>query len=303
MKKSNKLYFIIRELAEGKKVCTKELAQKLGTTLRSVNRYLKEIEEIFQIKLEKEGKGCYYLLAERYLGIIQSREEGFFKLLQLIGVLDPKLLKELGLPSKLIKRVLKEEIIVVEPPLEELSPLQRALFEKIQKSIRYRHFLDIVYTPSNTYIYTKVKPLRLLISRGNWYLAIHSSQLSPQIQFLRLAFIQSVEEVGKQEFRIDKKYIQFLENLPSIFSVYGVSPQKVIVEVKGNIARYFRQKKFLKSQKILETTETGSLILSYQITNPREILYLAKQWFPHFKILTPESLKQEFEALIQQYWE
>ena len=70
--------------------------------------------------------------------------------------------------------------------------------------------------------------------------------------------------------------------------------------VDKEVQRYFKVKKFLSSQTILKETNDG-LIIRYYITGENEILFLAKEWLPHMKILSPTSLQNKLQSLINEF--
>lgn len=86
----------------------------------------------------------------------------------------------------------------------------------------------------------------------------------------------------------------FLKNFQTIFSNYKIEPYEVILEVDNSIKRFFKQKKFLTSQTILEEKENGNLIILYNVTNDMEIFPLIRKWLPNIKIISPQSSKDKF---------
>ena len=101
--------------------------------------------------------------------------------------------------------------------------------------------------------------------------------------------------------KVDPQVEYFLENFQSLFSSFDGQPYEVQVKVMPNITRFFEVKKYLKSQKVLQKFDDGSLLLSFMINNENEILLLAKRWFPDFIILSPKWLKEEFDKLVRRY--
>lgn len=64
---------------------------------------------------------------------------------------------------------------------------------------------------------------------------------------------------------------------------------------------FFENKQFLPSQKILSLHENGNLVLSFQITQEREIEDLIKKWLPYLRVIEPISLDEKIKADIKKY--
>ena len=76
---------------------------------------------------------------------------------------------------------------------------------------------------------------------------------------------------------------------------------EVIVEVDKRKARFFKAKKYLSSQKIVEEKDNGSLILSYEVTQDMEMDELIKKWLPYMKVISPVSLKEKIKNDLREY--
>ncbi len=64
---------------------------------------------------------------------------------------------------------------------------------------------------------------------------------------------------------------------------------------------FFKAKKHLKSQEILEENENGNLIISFKVTQDMEIEELIKKWIPFIKVIEPISLKEKIESDLIRY--
>ena len=157
------------------------------------------------------------------------------------------------------------------------------------------------YNPATKkYEFKNLRAYKMVFAQGNWYLVIHSDdKLNNGVKFLRLNFIKSIN-VKKTTFKKDKEILEFLKTFQSLMSEFGAKKQEVIVFVDKEVQRYFKVKKFLNSQTILKETNDG-LIIRYYITGENEILFLAKEWLPHMKILSPTSLQNKLQSLINEF--
>jgi len=76
---------------------------------------------------------------------------------------------------------------------------------------------------------------------------------------------------------------------------------EVLVEVDSKKARFFKLKKFLPSQKIVQTQNDGSLLLAFKVTQEMEMEELVKKWIPYMRVIEPLSLKEKIEGDLRQY--
>jgi len=73
------------------------------------------------------------------------------------------------------------------------------------------------------------------------------------------------------------------------------------VQVSKEKAYFFKSKKYLSSQEILEEYDDGSLLIQYTVTQEKETEDLIKRWLPHIKIFEPISLRKSIENELKQY--
>jgi predicted DNA-binding transcriptional regulator YafY len=88
--------------------------------------------------------------------------------------------------------------------------------------------------------------------------------------------------------------------MQSLFQNYNHKNYNVKVEVKKEVARYFRVKRYLSSQKIIDEVD-GNLILSFDINDDMELIPLIRQWIPYLKVLSPASLQTKIKKEIKNY--
>ena len=66
-------------------------------------------------------------------------------------------------------------------------------------------------------------------------------------------------------------------------------------------ARFFKAKKFLPSQNILEEKDDGTLILSFKVTQDLEVEELIKKWIPFLTVIAPLTLKEKIDEELRSY--
>lgn len=303
MKKSANILHFIRHIVKNRRFCTRQMAQTLGTSDKTIQRYIKEVEEFFGIRFLTYEKGCYYLpdtSTLRQILIDPKDVEDFERVFDLLALADTSYVRFLGLEDSLAKKLLKDDARIYKlkaPVFEELK--QFHLLKDLKRSIKDRRYIDIQYHSDRDYFYKEAKPLRILFAEGNWYLAaLTDDSVNNGFKFLRINFIQDIE-ILPHTFQRVVEAERFIEEFQSLFSAYLEPSFEVRVRVDEEVARHFRTKKFLPSQRILE--DRGDLIISYTINNENEILLLAKRWMPHMRILTPDHIQHKLIQIAKNF--
>ena len=303
MSKSKNILHFLQYIQKHKSFCVAQMAAYLRVSKKSIQRYIKEVEEFFGFSFLRPSKGCYALpdtskIKQLFIDIDEI--EQFEKLIDIVAMADSSFVKFLGIEGSLAKKLLKEDAAIYllkESPFEELVNFH--LLQKLKSAIKYRQFIDIRYHSDKEYNFKQIKPIKILYAQGNWYLAaITKDPINNGFKFLRINFIQDII-FHRTTFKKDYEAEYFLQNFQSLFSAYKEPFFDVVVEVDKEVARHFRVKKFLPSQKILQ--DNGNLRLQYTINNENEILMLAKQWLPHMKIISPTFLQEKLIKIIQDF--
>ena len=305
MKTTNILKFL-SYITQYKKYCTKELSEILQIDTRTLQRYKNEIEEFFDIEFKATLKGCYSIADTSKLKQIlidPKNIDEFEHIADLLMLTNKSLLNTLQIEKNIIKKTLSYEDIFLlkETPFEDFK--NYTLIKQIKNTVKYKKYAHIVYDNSiEVYSYKDTKPLKIVFAQGNWYLAVLTKdEVNSGFKFLRLSFIKEFEELSKT-FKQESEAKYFLTNFQSLFSSYKNSFFEVIVKVDKDISRYFKLKKFLPSQKILQEYQDGSLDISYSINNDQEILLLVKQWLPYMTIVSPKRLDIEIKNILKSYF-
>ncbi len=302
MNKTQKLFHFLEYIVKHKKYCTKELSNILDTDIRTIQRYKKEIEEYFQISFLQSEKGCYSIpdiTNIKKLILEPASIDDFSKMVDILSLANHKFLDFLQIDKKILKQYIDTDIYLLkESPFEELVNFK--LLFKLKQSIKYRQYIDIEYNLDQTTIFSMVKPLKILFANNNWYLAvICEDELNNGFRFLRINFIKDIQ-THKKTFQQDIQAQNFIKNFQSLYSGYKKESFEVIVQISSEVKRFFKVKKFLPSQKIVDEND-DFLTLSYQITNDEEILFIAKTWLPYFKIISPQYLDTKLKDIVSQY--
>ena len=99
----------------------------------------------------------------------------------------------------------------------------------------------------------------------------------------------------------DAKLDKLLENAISVWFDEGVKPYRVTLELSKEIAKYFKRKPLSKTQRVEEMREDGSMVISVEITDDREIIPVVKYWIPYIKVIDSIRIDEAIRADIALY--
>ena len=292
-------------LIDNKTVCTETLSKFFDTNLRNIQRDMVYIKDFFSLSLYQTEKGCYKLQSESVLSnyiTTKQKQNSLKDFFEFIALFDEKLLvffdTDIFPMIKNIKKDVKQLYHILEKPIEKLDT---RFVQDIKKSLIYRQYADVQLFDINSKTFKHVKPIKIIFAEGNWYLAtITKDTKNNGFKFLRINFITDFK-VHSNTFQRDLEAEEFIKNFQSLFQNYKEPKYEVKLLVDKEVARYFKVKKHLKSQKLIEITDNKDLILSFEINNSMEIAPLIKKWIPHIKVISPKSLDEFIKNDIKKF--
>jgi len=289
MKKTNHILNIIKKLLKGEKICIEEYSKVYEIHIRSVQRYMKDIVEVFGDNLIKIDT-CYKLLKPSDVLDFSKKEVEILADLALIANLD--------IDFSVLKKLQKKYSEIYTIKTNPFEILKVDFFHSLKEVIKYRQYIDIEYFSDKKYFFEKVKPLKIVFAENNWYLAVLSDdEINNGFKLLRINFIQNIN-IYKDTFKRDIKVLNFIEKFNSVFQEYKTQPFEVKIKVDKKVERFFDKKHHNTQQNY----KNGDLYLIFNITNKMEILPLVRKWIPHLKIVSPKWLKEEFENELRSYF-
>ncbi|OCL90764.1 WYL domain-containing protein [Arcobacter porcinus] len=294
---------LLKELLEGKKISLKVFSSKYDLSIRTAQRYIEDIIEVFEENIIKDSE--YYSFISNSIfetNILNFNKKELENFVDLYSLLDFDFSKNLDEKDKTILQKMEKKYsqvyMIKQNPFEQFTQKKDLLFD-IKDAIKNRRYTKIEYTSDKKYIYEQAKILKIVYAEGNFYLAILTNEeLNNGFKFLRLSFLDKII-LYPNSFKKDYEAEDFLKNFQTLFSNYKKEPFEVVLKVDNKIKRFFINKKFLSSQKIVENKE--DLILSFKVTNSMEILPLVKKWLPNIKIISPKNLKDQLENELREY--
>jgi len=304
MNQAQRILDILTLLQKGKELSITLLADRYETNSRTIQRDMKLLKDWLGDRLISTRRGYYQLDARSDLFDFLKENVDMRSFFEFIALFDEKQLSIFDVKEfpiiKEIKKDVKQCYHISQRPIEELNSQHLAL---IKEAISTRRRASLTYTDRDniTRSYKNIKPIKIIFAQGNWYLgAITQDEQNEGFKFLRINFIDEFMLLP-QTFHRDIEAEVFIQEFQSLFQNYKTKPYEVNILVDSYVARYFKVKVHLKSQKIIEEKPNGDLLISYMINNKMEILPIIKQWLPHIRILSPQSLIDALQRDIQEY--
>ena len=188
-------------------------------------------------------------------------------------------------------------------PYEEIDKLEKSpIFRSLKSAIERHEYRTIHLKGDKKRVFEDIKPIRLLFSEGNWYVAYVDTE--EQLRLSRVNFIEKVDYSKKNSYQPKsvEKYLKWLEEaFQNSFSRYGVPKQTATLYAKPNIAHYFDKgmKRFFRSQRFVEKDANGGVTFRVDYTQEMEILPFVQRWMPDLLIVAPTELKEAYRKKLQ----
>jgi len=311
---------LLKRFNEGEKVCIDTLEKDElweGRSEKTIRRDLEVIKEYFPNSFElirggKGERGCYK-------AITQSTFDNFLKpdalslLIQTFNIAQRSDLFDSFDMSSDERKILDSKVNQVNKYYEfKNKPLETKkddykLFKKLEHAIEFQKYLIVEYPDKNGVFEKKeVKPYKIVFIQENFYLACEVEHEQYAFSMFRISKIRSTEDT-KKTYQKNPDINDFIKFMQTPFSIYRQDFRKylidVVIEVDKSKAFFFHAKKFLRSQNILDTKDNGNIIVTYKVTQLREIDALIKQWLPYVKVVEPLELKEQIAQELKDYLE
>ncbi len=314
---------LLKRFNDGQTVCIEALQNDMDwwndtrqepMSEKSIRRDIDVIREYFPDSFElirggKGEKGCYKAITK---GVFESllNKETMALIVQTVNIAQQNNMMERLNIDETDKRILQKQIDKSKECYEFISKPYESqkgdtqLFKDLEKAIIHKHSITVGYKTDNGTITYELKPYKIVFINENFYLASENPDENYLFTMLRIAQIESVE-LKKETFYHDYDIKEFIKHIQTPFSRY--TPQfknhliKVVLKVEKPKAKFFKLKKHLPSQKLIEEREDGSILISFEVTQELEVESLIKSWMPHIRVIEPQSLKEKLEAELRAY--
>jgi len=281
---------ILNRLNDGKKITLLELSLEFDVSERTIRRDIELLQEEFDNFIIKDGKYYYTEKKELLKDILSGKDLSILlNIIHLFSLTKNKL----DLPPELEKIYHENKKIYnfINKPFEEIK--NKNIMYELEKIISNRRVCKIEYSNGidNKVLTLTIKAYKILLLNENFYLFCETDGKFEQT-LLRIGLIKEIK-VLPNTFYPNPQLVNFSNNIQTPFSKFSKNGElkEVIVSVPKYIAKYFKMKKYLPSQRILSESESGWLTISYKVTRYEEITELIEKWLPKMKIQSPPELK------------
>jgi predicted DNA-binding transcriptional regulator YafY len=277
------------KLNQGEKLDPRSLADEFGVNMRTIQRDLNERFAYLPL-VKTEGR---YHLDSTFLGKLSTKDIERFAGLAGIRGLFPSLADDF-LRDIFDSRV-QAALLVKGHHYENLTG-KESLFRDLEKAIIARHHVSFAYAkPEGLKTFTSISPYKLVNNKGIWYLA---GQDGEKLKAFSLTKISS-QETLQSHFSWDPKIDNQLAEEDGIW--LSDEKQEIVLQVRPEVAGYFKRRRLIANQVIEKELEDGGLIISAKVGHLDQILPIVRYWIPNLRIISPEGLQVEMEKGLSKY--
>ena len=305
---------LLKRFNNGEKVSIEALSNEAlwyGKAERTIRRDLDVIKEYFpdSFELVKGEKGCYKAITKNAFDNFINAEfmslmVQMFNLANKSDLFDNFNLNEND--KKILESKIKDSKKYYEfknKPFETFKS-DSVLLKELENKIKHQKYINIQYEINGKINKFEVKPYKIVFINENFYLACEIEHEILEFAMYRLSKIKSIEDTPKT-FHKNIEIENFIKDMQTPFSTYKRDYKKnlinVVLDVDKSKAFYFENKKYLKSQELIEKKEKGNLLLSFKVTQEMEIEEIVKKWIPFVKVIEPISLRDKIESDLKSY--
>lgn len=305
---------LLKRFNDGKKVCIEQLQREMlweGKSEKTIRRDLDVVKLVFpeSFELIRGEKGCYKAITKKaFENFMNERNISLF--VQTFNIAQRSNLFEnfdIDAADKAIleskSREYKKLYSFKNKPFENKAA-DYELLKKIERAIYHNKVVYINYDVDGEIQQFEVKPYRIVFMQENFYLACEVIDQEFLFTIFRISNIKDLIDTGRtfhKNFDID----DFIERMQTPFARYTPNFKQnlmeVVLEVDQSKARFFKAKKLLPSQQIVEELGNGNLRLRYTVSRELEVDELVKKWLPHIRVISPLSLKESIAQQLTAY--
>ncbi|MCR4663620.1 MAG: WYL domain-containing protein [Endomicrobiaceae bacterium] len=298
------LPYILSELNKGS-IKTKDIAQELGCTIRTVQRRLNELMVTFPIEQDKKNGTWSFVdgfsLEKQKL---TNKEAALLVLIDnYINSVNNKSITDTfkNFKKRLFNKEYKAENIYYVKNLTSQGFGNTKLTKELENYIQNKECISIKYEGKEKKI-VFLKPVKIVSFDGFWYLFVLG--INNVILKYSIGKILEVKGTGKYFELTEDLQKKIDKEINTSHDVWSNSTQKtdVTLKVDKGIAYYFRENKtIVPEQKIIKENKDGSLIVSSKISHEKGILFYIYQWIPNITIIKPKWLADKVKRNIEFY--
>jgi predicted DNA-binding transcriptional regulator YafY len=278
---------ILKDLNDGNRLCIEQLSMKYQVSTRTIRRDFALIKEIFGDFITKESQ-CYFAYESFLLDKVLNATD-LMTLANIVNLFDS--IQKQYLISEKTKQLITKSMQIYDfktRPYEEIS--NQEIIKKLEHAIKFNKQIILHYKTQRELNQTLFNPYKIVFLNENFYL-VGVKEPHNSVEFRRVAMIKYIQYTNKTFF-IDYDVAKFFDTIQTPWADYNKPYYTIKLRVHTSIKRYFIQKKYLPSQKIVHTFENDDIEVHYQVTQIREIEDLIIKWLPRISIISPRFVNK-----------
>lgn len=296
-----RLITMLSILDKGKSISSREIAETLDVTQRTVQRDLKVLHDA-GYPIQDLDNGRYQFVEGFSLRKVALSEEQaslmsfMFEIASSLGKTFEDSFKDLfkrvmakDLYSPFFAKVQSKQKPL--PATSEVKYLESAILESNRIHLRYVSATQV----EKEYC---LEPLKMAFFDGFWYL-IAIKKGEKQIQKYRLDRIKNVD-ILEESFAPSVNIDKILADSVNVW-FDEVRGGRVLILVTPEAAQFYRDREYFPLQKIVEERKDGSIVIETFPAHPDEILHLVMHWIPCLTVLEPADFKVKVRETVEGY--
>ena len=290
-----RLILILTKLSNNEKPNIKELAEEFGVGVRTIQRDV--YQRLMYFPIEKDTLGQLNFIDG--FSLDRSTLENDEMLLVYLAMSQVKTLsptfesKINNVFAKLLNPNFSSPYFIKGKTYESIDMDSKKL-NHIEQAIKTCNILEI----TKNKISKSVNPYKIVNFDGLWYLFARDLD-DDKIKTFLIASIENYT-VTKKTFSLNTDVDEILTNVYSEWFEDG-NKFDVLINVKPNIAHYFKLRKIIPSQEILSEESCGSLKVRFEVSNDEDIDNIVKGWLPDIEVIEPVRYKEKLMQELRDY--
>ncbi len=175
--------------------------------------------------------------------------------------------------------------------LDLIEDLEYAISKQKTLTFKYKKWYD----PENIKTYENVKPYKIIIFDGFWYLLTQYKDHYIKFYLREIRDLKILEKTFTQ----NEKVLDRMNKALDIWFDPKAEPFDVTLLLDSDAIVYFERKP-IKGQ-YLKKNSDHTAELSISVTNKNEVFNILKKWLPQIKVIEPYELQEEFERMLKSY--
>lgn len=290
----SRLIMILHKLDEDERPTQKELATEFNVSIRTIQR---DINRLHYFSIEKNSDGTLQFIKGFSLKRTSFEDMEMMLVylsLSMVTDISPEFNKSANsLISKLLLPNFSSPYLIKHDPFEPID-VDSELMNEIEHAIKNSRISTLNIKERKIV----VEPYKIVSFDEIWYLFAKDVD-DEKVKTYFISDIGSID-VSQQTYKVERSIDDVLADVHTACFEDGVQ-YEVTIKVLEPIAHYFKRKKHLASQEIIEEHSDGALIIRFLVSSDEEVDNMIKAWLPHIEVLTPIRLREQILMELETY--